>query len=197
MNGPLWLAAISAFFALSYAVEGQIAPTAHIGAGIYAGGSLPLADFTDSAKAGYHVGGMVDRTLNNVLDIRIDVVFNKLSDKTLSEGTTFREVGTNLLFGTLSTKVHPVGSTTSPYLLAGVGIYRFRFDFVCRGIACTGPEREGQSATNLGFNAGAGATVRVRGMRPFFQVGYHAIVPKGGQNGRNALMLASFGLMLR
>ncbi len=140
MNASMQLAA-SAFFVLSYEAEAQIAPTTHFGAGIYTGGSLPLADFTDSAKAGYHVGGTVDRTVNKFLDLRIDVAFNKLSDKTLSEGTTFREVGTNLLFGTLGAKVHPV--------------------------------------------------------RPFFQVGYHAIVSNGRQNDHNALMLASLGLQLR
>ena len=204
MNASMQLAA-SAFFVLSYEAEAQIAPTTHFGAGIYTGASVPLADFTDSAKAGYHVGGTVDRTVNKFLDLRIDVAFNKLSDKTLSEGTTFREVGTNLLFGTLGAKVHPVrdapsargGSRISPYLLVGVGIYWFHFDFVCRGLACTGPEREGQSATNLGFNASAGAIGRVRGVRPFFQVGYHAIVSNGRQNDHNALMLASLGLQLR
>ena len=193
----LWLTAVPATLVLSSGAQGQITPTPRYSAGVYAGGTIPLGEFADSTKAGYHVGGMVDRALNNVLEIRIDAVFNKLSDKTLSEGTTFREVGTNLLFGTLSAKVHPVRDTISPYLLAGVGIYRFRFDFVCRGVACTGPEREGESATNLGFNAGAGASVRVRHFRPFLQAGYHAILPKAGQHGHDALILVSLGLMLR
>ena len=173
------------------------------GAGVYAGGSFPVGEFRDSAKTGYHVAGLASARVNNILDVRIDVVFNKFSDKLLSEGPAFREVGTNLLFGTVGAELRPDGTSAtesvrnriSPFLLAGVGAYRFHFDHVCRGLGCTGPEREQQSVTTWGLNIGAGAMVPLKGMRTFFQAGYHAMLPNG-KNWNTTLLLASFGLEL-
>lgn len=198
------LAAVSGVLILPWVADAQIATPPRFEAAIYGGGSIPLGESRDSANAGYHLGGIAFTAVNNVLDVRIDAAFSKLGDKTLSEGATFREVGTNLLSGTVGAEIH-LGSTPaaergrntiSPYLLAGVGAYRFRFDYVCRGLGCTGPERDGRSETRWGLNTGAGATVPLRGMRTFFQVAYHAILPKGSKNGNTTLLLASFGLKL-
>jgi hypothetical protein len=194
--------AVTAFLALPWALDAQIAAPPRFEAGVYAGGSFPLGAARDSANAGYHVGGMGSTAVNGVLDVRVDFAFNKLGDKILSEGATFREVGTNLLSGTASAVIHRRGTpgdargrrAISPYLVAGGGAYRFRFDYVCRGLACTGPERSGRSETRWGFNAGAGATVPLRGIGTFFQVSYHAILPKGGGNSSTTLFLTSFGL---
>jgi opacity protein-like surface antigen len=205
MKVSLWLAAVSAFCAPASAAEAQKAAPGSLGAGVYGGVSFPLGDFKDSAKPGYHVGAMIDRHAINALSIRLDIAFNKFSDKTLSGGATFREVGTNLLFGTLGAELSsaggPVaparGNRTYPYLLAGVGAYRVRFDFVCRGPACEGPERVGKSDTNWGLNIGAGSTVPIIGVTAFLQVGYHLILPTSDENENTAIALASLGLKFR
>jgi hypothetical protein len=195
---------VSAFLVLPWTLDGQRATPPRFDAGIYAGGSVPLGESKDSANAGYHIGGIVYTAIKSALDLSIDVAFNKLGDKILSEGTTFREVGTNALSGIAGVVIHPRVTSgderrrnpMSPYALAGVGAYRFRFDYVCRGLACTGPEREGRSETRLGLNAGAGATIPLKTIRTFFQVAYHVILPKAGRNGNTSLLLASFGLKL-
>jgi hypothetical protein len=198
------LIAGSAFLALPWTLDAQTAMPPRFEAGIYAGGSVPLAKSRDSANAGYHVGGIVYTAVNNVLDVTIDIAFNKLGDKTLSEGATFREVGTNVLSGTAGAVIHTRGNSgyerpgnaISPYGLAGIGAYRFRFDYVCQGPACIGPERDERSETRWGVNVGAGVTVPLRGIRTFSQVAYHAIFPKGGKNTNATLLVASFGLKL-
>jgi hypothetical protein len=197
------LIAFSTFLVLPWALDAQGAKPPRFEAGIYAGGSIPLNKSSDSANTGYHVGGIVHTPINSAMDVSIDVAFNKLGDKTLSEGATFREVGTNALSGIAGVVIHPRVISDdergmipiSPYVLAGLGAYRFRFDYVCRGLACTGPEREGRSETRWGLSAGAGATVRLKAIRTFLQVAYHAILPNG-ENGNTTLLLASFGLRL-
>jgi hypothetical protein len=182
--------------------EAQIASQRRFDAGVYAGGSFPLGLFTDSAKAGYHVAGAASVRVNGGLNVRIDVVFNKLSDKVLTEGVTFREVGTNVLAGSVGVELRNPGAsernrnTISPYLLAGGGAYRFHFDYVCRGAACTGPERNERSEMRWGLNTGLGTTVALKGITTFVQVTYHAIFPKAEKDGTATLFLASFGLML-
>ncbi len=183
-------------------MEAQSADHPDFGIGVYGGAVFPLNDLRDSAKTGYHVGGMLDRRVSNFLAVRLDVAFNKFSDKTLTDSPTFREVGTNLLFGTVSVEVFPSRganatahkSALRPYLLAGSGAYRFRFDHVCRGPACGGPERVGTSSTNLGFNVGAGSIVSVSRWTTFWQAGYHITLPKSGST---RLLLASLGIRFR
>jgi opacity protein-like surface antigen len=200
----MWLVAVSLLLVQPWTVEAQTARPPRFDAGIYAGGSVPLGESKDSSSAGYHVGGIVDTTINRAMDVTIEVAFNKLGDKTLSEGATFREVGTNALSGTAGVMIHSRVTSgdvrgrkaISPYVSAAVGAYRFRFDYVCRGLECTGPERDGRSETRWGLNAGGGATVRLKAIRTFFQVSYHAIFPNRGQSVNTTLLLASFGLRL-
>jgi hypothetical protein len=187
------------------AAPAQNAGRAGFGAVIYGGGVFPLGDFRDSAKTGYHVGAMVDRHLSNSLRVRLDLAFNKFSDVTLSEVPTFREVGTNLLFGVVSAEVFALGGTDTstpvnairPYLLAGAGAYTFRIDHVCRGPACIGPERAGESRTNAGFSIGAGSIVPVSRWMTFFQLAYHVILAKSADDGGKHILLVSAGLRLR
>lgn len=196
------LVAVSAVLILPWGLDAQITRYPRFEAGIFAGGSLPVAESRDSANAGYHVGAIASTRITSALDVSIDVTFSKLGDKTLSEGATFREVGTNVLAGTTGLVIHPRVTSgedsrrppVSPYVLAGVGAYHFRFDYVCRGVACTGPERDGRSEVSWGFHAGAGATMRVIGVRTFLQVSYHAIPPTNSDGENTTLLQASFGL---
>jgi hypothetical protein len=182
-------------------VEAQTASRRDSGVAAYGGVVFPLNDLRDSAKTGYHFGGMFDRRVSKSLAIRLDVAFNKFSDKTLSEAPTFREVGTNLLFGTVGAEVFPGGATqsnlsrpVSPYLLFGLGVYSLRFDHVCRGPACVGSERVGTTSTSPGFNVGAGSVMAVRGWSTFVQAGYHIILPK---HRSTRLLLTSLGVRFR
>jgi hypothetical protein len=201
---PTRLVAVSVFLVQPWIVDAQTARPPRFDAGIYAGGSVPLGESKDSASAGYHVSGIVYAAINSALDVTIEVAFNKLGDKTLSEGATFREVGTNALSGIAGVVIHPRVTSgdergrnaISPYAFAGVGAYRFRFDYVCRGLGCPIPERDGRSETSLGFNAGGGATVRLKAIRTFFQLAYHTVLPNGARNWNTTLLLVSFGLKL-
>ena len=198
------LGALTGVLLLPLCAAAQVAATPRYGTGVYAGGSFPLERLRDSANFGYHAGGMVQNVVREALDVRLDVVFNKLSDKTLSEGATFREVGTNMLFASLGAELHSVRSsgaprlrkTVAPYLLAGAGVYRFRFDNVCRGAGCLGPERNESTETSWGLNLTGGATAPVLGMSTFIQVGYHMMLPKGASDPLSSLILVSMGLKL-
>lgn len=194
---PPLLAALSAFFAPG-SVEAQIATPSSFGAGIYTGGSLPVGHFRNTTQPGYHIGGTIDLASSNLFGPRLDVAFNKFSDKP----TAFGEVGTNLLFGTLGAELKPGANSpapagrkiVSPFLLAGAGVYRIRFDIVRTRPGGTEPPRETQSDIHFGLNLAGGADLPVYSLRTFAQVGYHTLFPKRGQDGNTSMFLASVGL---
>ena len=156
--------------------------------GVSAGVSIPSGDvadnvsFSDVVSTGYNVTGHLGFMAPMVpLGLRADVSWNKFGEKDNSG------IDLSILSGTLNGIFNlSAGMPASPYILAGVGVYRSKAD-------CSGCD----SNNDFGLNGGLGMKFNLSGFSTFAEARYHYIMSEdkdtGAQNTK--FIPISFGIM--
>jgi Outer membrane protein beta-barrel domain len=142
-----------------------------------AGASLPLSNFKDVAKTGYHgLVGISFAPSSFPLGIQIDGQYHRLKQKA-SVGNRTNQIimGTaNLIYKFKTSE----DSKFRPYLIGGGGIYNFK---LVSGTDVAGPGvgNTGNTATKFGFNAGAGFDIKAGGVGFFAEGRFHDVFTSG------------------
>jgi hypothetical protein len=172
-------------------------------AGVFGGLSNPRGAFRQEAGLGWHAGALAKIRAYQSIDARIDGTYVKLGGEELAgtEATVTTDV--KMTLGTINALVnlgpdsaeYSGDNSVSPWLIAGLGIYRVDFQAVCSGSCETFNDPGVRSHT--GFNLGGGMTVPLAGIRTFFEIRYHRIFRDQDQGGSRILVLASAGVKIR
>jgi opacity protein-like surface antigen len=142
--------------------------------GVAAGATVPLGDFGDGAKTGFHVGGLIDYDmLNSPLSLRGEVTWhrNDVKDDVINAigiddaNTTILAFTGNVLyrFG-----MQP-GAQMVPYLIGGAGVYNNKATFEVNG------ESDSDSDTKFGLNGGIGIRIPLAGFTTNIEARYHTV----------------------
>jgi hypothetical protein len=156
--------------------------------GIVAGASVPLGDFGDAAKMGWHAGGLLEwNGASFPLGIRGEVVYHSF-DSELDE-----DVGLNILTATLNgvwrfPMTEP--ATVRPYIIGGGGWYR---------VGCS--DCGGLDAENKGgINIGAGIQVPLSGFTSIIEARWHMVFDSDSDiegDSNSTFIPISVGLLFR
>ncbi len=152
-----------------------------IGFGLSAGLLIPVGSIGDGASTGWNLNGFVDWTSRTQpFGLRADVSYGVMSGKTI-QTIDFSDLKLFSITGDGVWMIHPAQgseSRTTPYLLAGVGLYH----------ASQTVDNAGQSAdngsTNFGINFGGGILYKLAGFSAFGEVRYHNVF--SGSDGGSA-----------
>jgi hypothetical protein len=142
-----------------------------------AGASIPLSNFKDVAKTGYHgLVGISFAPSTFPLGIQIDGQYHRLKQKsTVGNRTNQIIMGTaNLIYKFKTSE----GSQFRPYLIAGGGIYNFRL-VGGSDVAGPGVGNTGNKSTDFGLNAGAGFDIKAGGVGFFAEGRFHDVFDSG------------------
>ena len=143
-------------------VQAQYNPIAF---GIVAGATVPLGDFGDAVKTGWHAGVLAQwNGAAFPLGIRGEVVYHSLG----SESGTFEDVDFNILTATVNgVFMFPMSGvpTVRPYIIGGGGLYRVG----CSDCGDLDSENKG------GINIGAGIEVPLSGFTSIIEARWHMI----------------------
>lgn len=165
--------------------------------GLGGGGSVPLGDFANDVKTGWHGAGFLQYgPERNVWAIRGEVQYHRadytdnfLADvgatpgQKLTNGTTFIG-GTAILLGARRDR------SVTPYLLGGLGLYR-----VTASLKDESGLTASRSENGFGFNGGAGLRFgRTSGV--FVEARFHqfSVTPKGEAKSTYQMIPISFGV---
>ncbi len=147
-----------------------------IGVGIAAGLLVPVGSIGDGASTGWNLQGFVDWTSRTQpFGLRADVSYGSLSGKDFQAGSqTIKFSNLNLfsITGDGVWMIHPTPgsqSRTTPYLLAGVGLYH-----ASQSGNIAGADVDNGS-TNFGINFGGGVLYKLTGFSAFGEIRYHNV----------------------
>ena len=133
--------------------------------GIIAGGTVPLGDFGDAVKTGWHAGALAQwNGAAFPLGIRGEVVYHSLG----SESGTFEDVDFDIITATVNgVFMFPMSgpATVRPYIIGGGGLYRVG----CSDCGDLDSENKG------GINAGAGVQIPLSGFTSLIEGRWHMI----------------------
>jgi hypothetical protein len=142
-----------------------------------AGATVPLSDFGDVAKTGYHgLVGISFAPSSFPLGIQIDGQYHRLKqDASVGNRTNQIIMGTGNLIYKFKTSED---SKFRPYLIAGAGIYNFK---LVSGDQVAGPGvgNTGNTATDFGLNGGAGFDIKAGGVGFFAEGRFHDVFTDG------------------
>lgn len=148
------------------------APAVAQGAEFSLGGglTLPLGNFDDAAKLGWHGTGAVSFVPQNLpVGFQVDGSFSRLSDETPLD------VKSQLIYGTANVVYKFKTSEETkfrPYLIGGGGVYNL--DAKGNDVPSTV-----QSATKFGLNAGAGFDFKAGAAGVFIEGRFHNVFTEG------------------
>lgn len=158
--------------------------------GVSGGVALPSGDLSKGFSSGYNVAGHLGFMAPMFpAGLRADVAWNKFGQKNNS-GVDF-----SILSGTLNGVFNlSAGMPASPYLLAGLGMYRGKSDMK----NCPPTFTCSNTSTDFGLNGGLGMKFNLSGFSTFAEVRYHYVMSKDSKvpSSRNtAFIPISFGIM--
>jgi hypothetical protein len=141
------------------------------------GASIPLSNFGDVAKTGYHgLVGISFAPSSFPLGIQIDGQYHRLKqDANIGDRTNQIIMGTGNLIYKFKTSED---SKFRPYLIAGAGIYNFKL-VSGNNVAGPGVGNTGNTGTDFGLNAGAGFDIKARGVGFFAEGRFHDVFNDG------------------
>ena len=142
-----------------------------------AGASVPLSNFGDVAKTGYHgLVGISFAPSSFPLGFQIDGQYHRLKqDANVGNRTNQIIMGTaNLIYKFKTSE----DSKFRPYLIAGAGIYNFKL-VSGDDVAGPGVGNAGNTATDFGLNAGAGFDIKAGGVGFFAEGRFHDVLSEG------------------
>ena len=142
-----------------------------------AGATVPLDDYGDFAKTGYH--GLVAVSFapsSFPLGIQIDGMYDRLKlESDVADRTSQIIQGTANLIYKFKTSEE---STFRPYLIGGVGIYNFKL-VSGNDVAGPGVGNTGNTGTDFGLNGGAGFDIKSGGIGFFVEGRFHDVFTTG------------------
>ena len=146
--------------------------------------TLPIGNFGDGSKMGWHALGLAQMQLpNSPIHLRADLMYGRNAFKSPVDGHT------GLLGGTVGVLYHfgdPAGSMR-PYVLGGLGIYNVKSEVTVGTTTVSG------SSTKLAFGLGGGVLFQLGAtMHGFAEARYMSIQASGGSL---AFIPITFGVM--
>ncbi len=131
--------------------------------GVMGGLSLPMGDFGDGFESGYNITGSIYAPLGEKLKLRGDVGYESFDTKIGSGNINVLSFAGNVIL--------PLGTAASeggirPYVIGGVGAYRFGCD-------------DCDSETDLGINVGGGFEFRLSGFTTFAEARFVNVFSEG------------------
>jgi len=157
------------------ALQGQAQPTEGIRYGFGGGLILPMGDYGDFDKAGWHVLGLIQVPISqSPIHLRFDGMYGATSHK-----SGFGSGSTKLLGGTADLLYHlgNRASSVRPYVLGGLGFYNVS---------------NGSSTSKFAFGFGGGILFGVGNMHAFLETRYMSIQTSGSSL---TFLPVTFGLM--
>lgn len=165
-----------------------------LGIGLIGGATMPVGNYSDFAKTGFHVGGFVDfgRRLGPA-GLHADLMYHGFGDKDLvNTGDNTTEITFSNKYSLVSGTLNLVfglpleESSIRPYVLGGVGGYYVKNTPKCNGPALVcepflNNEDEEGSATKFGLNGGGGIEFGMGGANVFLEARYHHILSAAPQ----------------
>ena len=144
---------------------------------IGAGASVPLSDFGDVAKTGYHgLVGISFAPSSFPLGFQFDGQYHRLKqDAAIGNRTNQIIMGTGNLIYKFKTSED---SKFRPYLIAGAGIYNFKL-VSGDDVAGPGVGNTGNTTTDFGLNGGAGFDIKAGGVGFFAEGRFHDVFSDG------------------
>jgi hypothetical protein len=135
----------------------QTQPTEGIRFGVGGGLTLPIGDYADFDKAGWHVLGLIQFPISqSPIHARFDAMYGQTSHDVGSGNTTLTGATGDLLY-----HLGNRASTVRPYVLGGLGVYNF--------------DGGGGSETKLAFGAGGGILFSIGTMHAFLEGRYMSV----------------------
>ena len=135
------------------------------------GASLPTGALGDRVDAGWHaLGALALASPMLPHGLRLDVAYDQFARTgATAAASTGRQTA---LSGTLNLtyRMPTPGTPVSPYVITGLGAYRF----ACAGGASCG------TSTKFGWNAGLGLKLAALGLKPFVEARFHSAAAPGG-----------------
>jgi hypothetical protein len=167
LKGVAALALSTALFAS--AAQAQTPVSFGLGGGV----SLPLGDFGDAAKTGFHGTGLVEfQPASLPVGIRLDGTYHRIGFSDLQED--FAGPGNfQMITGTLNgvyTFQTAAESKFHPYIIAGAGVYNFKANF---------DDFDDDSETKFGINGGAGFNMGMGSASIFVEGRFHNVFTEG------------------
>ena len=147
------------------ALHAQAQPTEGIRFGVGGGLTLPMGNYADFDKAGWHVLGLIQLPISqSPIHLRFDAMYGQTSHKSVfgSGSTTLTGATGDLLYhlGDRAAKVRP-------YVLGGLGVYNVDFG------------GSSSSETKLAFGLGGGILFGVGTMHAFLEGRYMSVQISG------------------
>jgi hypothetical protein len=142
------------------------------------GATVPLGDFSDIAKLGFHGQVGVSFTPSSFpLGIQIDGMYQRLKFDDVIPGDRSSQIiqGTANLVYKFKTSEE---STFRPYIIGGAGVYNFK----AVGGDDVSPPGEGDTSTEFGINAGAGFDFKAGGAGLFVEGRFHNVFGDGASD---------------
>ena len=160
------------------------APTAHaqVSVGVSAGASLPMSDLKDVVKTGYSVNGLIGFAMPlSPIGFRGEVGYNSWDGKS-SVGLSGTKVSS--LSGTANIVLQVPGMMVAkPYLIAGLGEHRIKFDAGSLG---------NTTESKLGYNVGAGLNFGLGTLATMLEARYVVVNTSGT---KTKYLPITFGIM--
>jgi opacity protein-like surface antigen len=167
LKGVAALALSTALFAS--AAQAQTPVSFGLGGGV----TLPLGDFGDAAKTGFHGTGLVEfQPASLPVGIRLDGTYHRIGFSDLQEDFA-GEGNFQMITGTLNgvyTFQTAAESKFHPYIIAGAGVYNFKANF---------EDFDDDSETKFGINAGAGFNMGMGSASIFLEGRFHNVFTEG------------------
>ncbi len=152
-----------------------------IGFGVSAGLLVPVGSIGDGASTGWNLNGFVDWTSRTQpFGLRADLSYGAMSGKTI-QTIDFSDLKLFSVTADGVWMIHPAPgseSRTTPYILAGVGLYHASQSFENAGAG------EDNGSTNFGINFGGGILYKLTGFSAVGEIRYHNVF--SGSDGGSA-----------
>ncbi len=144
--------------------------------GLLGGLSMPMGDFADVAGIGFHIGGFGETRLSTTSPIRIraEIAYNRFGAKGVEDVGEIEIDGSYSVLSFTGNAIYdlPTEGMVRPYVMGGLGLYRFSSD-IDADIPGVGDVDGGGSSTEFGFNIGGGVAFQLSGFSTFAEIRYH------------------------
>jgi len=143
------------------ALRAQRQPTEGIRFGFGAGPTLPIGNFADVDKMGYHILGALQLPISgSPVHLRVDVLYGQTSHDVGSGNTT--------LFGATVDALYHLGdraASARPYILGGLGLYNV--------------DAGGATQSKIAYGFGGGLLFGLSGLNAFVEARYMSVQTSG------------------
>lgn len=145
--------------------------------GLLGGLSMPMGDFGDVAKMGFHIGGFGAARLSETspIKIRAELVYNRFGAEGFEDVGEVDVDGNYSILSITGNAIYdlPAEGMVRPYVMGGLGLYRFTAS-VDADIPGAGDVDSSASETEFGFNIGGGLNFQLSGFATFVEIRYHS-----------------------